>query len=167
MQQDYNLFGRQSFSFHILFIGPEWNDEKKRQEMEKLILLAYKPNQVYNVHSSIPLEPSKNYRIICEIHGVRYESVKQASKITKEKEETIRMKLNNNHAGYVVLKKVVQGYTPIIVNNNEYPSIQAVINANLAKDRFQVMRRLNSNHIKWENWYYKYGKKQSGPEELL
>lgn len=87
--------------------------------------------------------------------------------MTKEKEETIRMKLKNNHSGYVLISKAVQGYTPVIVNNQEYPSNQAVVDANLAKDRFQVLRRLNSSLTKWENWSYKYGKKQSGPEEIL
>ena len=167
MQKDYNSFGRNSFTFHILFSGLEWENETKRREKEKEkeILLSYKPEQVYNLHPTSELVESKNFRIVCEINGVQYESVSRAAKQTKEKDQIIRMKLNNKHPGYIVIKKVVQGYTPVIIDDQEYPSIQAVVKANLAKDRFEVMRRLKSP--KWEKWYYKYGKRKSGPEEIL
>ena len=39
MQKDYNLFGRNSFTFHILFIGSEWKNETKRREKKFYYLI--------------------------------------------------------------------------------------------------------------------------------
>ena len=39
MQKDYNLFGRDSFTFHILFIGSEWKNETKRREKKFYYLI--------------------------------------------------------------------------------------------------------------------------------
>jgi len=87
----------------------------------------------------------------------------------REKEESIRVKLYNNHPGYKILEKIVQGYTPILVNDIEYESISDFLKTNPEEnlDRFKVMRRLNSKIKKWENWRYKYGKKQSGPDKIF
>lgn len=124
MQADYNNFGFENFSFHILFIGSEWAVVEKRKQKEIEILLSYNPEQVYNKHPNTEEQTKKNYRVVCEIHGILYQSIYEAAKITKEKEELIRTKLYNNYIGHKIIEKVVQGYTPIIVNQIEYDSIQ-------------------------------------------
>jgi len=85
--------------------------------------------------------------------------VNAAADATGEAETSIRNKLKNQHLGYEILDKVDHGYTPVIIEGVEYESINAVVEANLATNRFQAMRRLNSQNAKWRNWNYKYGKK--------
>lgn len=128
------------------------------------ILLAQHYHQVYNNHPSAIKTIEKNYRLICEINGVRYESVAEAARITKEKEERIRTKLKKRGSsceqepGYVIISKVTQGYSAIIANGRLYDSIVDAVKAGEAKDRFQAMRRLKSQQ--WKDWNYCSPEKQ-------
>jgi hypothetical protein len=99
-----------------------------------------------------------------ELLGKHYESVSQASRELNIKEKIITIRLKNGEPGYVITGKKVQGYTPVIIDNIEYESINAVVDAGLAKNRYQVMRRLKNNN-KFPNWVYKFGPKNSGPAE--
>ena len=50
------------------------------------------------------------------------------------------------------LTEVKHGYTKVCIEGQEFESINAVVEAGLAKDRFTVMRRLKSTQNKWKNW---------------
>lgn len=114
MQADFNQHGIDSFTFHVLFWGPEWADLKKRQEKEKEILSSYAIDQVYNVHPDTPKCFEKNYRIRCRINGQKFKSTK-----LQLSETVIRNRLNNNYPDYEILEKIVHGYTPIIIEGKE------------------------------------------------
>lgn len=163
MQEDYNTFSKNSFSFHVILTGPEWASKEKRLEKEIEIISSYLPEQVYNNHPSVERLQTVNYRLIVEINGQIYQSVAEAARILTISENSIRIRLKNNHPGYRIIDQVAQGYTPVIINNVEYNSVKAVVEAGLAPNRFVVQRRINSTSQKWSGWNYKYGKKNSGP----
>lgn len=167
MQEDYNKFSKNSFSFHVIFSGPEWVSREKRLEKEIKIISSYLPEQVYNNHPSVERLEKVNYRLIVEINGQIYQSVAEAARTLKIPENSIRVRLKNNHPGYTIIDRVAQGYTPVIINNVEYNSVKSVVEAGLAPNKFVVLRRLNSTSRKWSEWNYKYGKKNSGPFESL
>lgn len=138
--------------YYILYIGPEWKDRKMRLNKENELILSYLSQEVYNFHPLSKTIKNENYRIICKINGIQYQSVAEASRLTKESETRIRTKLNSNFIGYKIIKKIKNGYEPIIVNGKLYESILSPVEAGEAKDRFQAMRRLKS--LKHKNWNY-------------
>lgn len=161
MQTDFNTFGENQFTFYVLFCGPEWQDVEKRRKKETEIISFYSPDSVYNFHPDSPKVVSKNYSVSCEIFGIKYDSIGKASAALQISETVLHQKLRNNRPGFKILDKVIHGYTPVIVEGIEYDSLGAVVEAGLAKDRFQVTHSLNSTYRKWQNWNYKFGKKQS------
>ena len=105
MQKDFKKYKIENFAFHVLYIGPEWKDPKKRLEKENEILLTYKPDQVYNNYSLKEKPNTKNFRYTCEINGKHYESVSQASRELNIKEKIITIRLKNGEPGYVITGK--------------------------------------------------------------
>ena len=148
MQADYNIYGLEQFTFHVLLFGSEWADAEKRKEKETEILRSYPQNQLYNVHPEATKQSSKNYRVCCEIHGKVYNSIAEAARDLQIAETKICQNLKYNLSGYKILEKVECGSTPVIIEDVEYDSLVAVVEADLAKDRFQVGRRLKSMHKK-------------------
>ena len=57
-------------------------------------------------------------------------------------------------------RKTVQVGRLISINGISYSSIQSVVEQGLAKDRFQVSRRLRSANAKWQFWFYIEEEKQ-------
>lgn len=129
----------------------EWIDRENRLNKETELILSCLPDEVYNSH---PLEKiqNDNYRVICEIHKIKYDSITEASRQIGESETQIRTKLYNNYPGYQILEKIKNGYEPIFANGKLYNSITAAVEAGEAKDCFQAMRRLKS--LKYTNWNY-------------
>lgn len=152
LQHDWNKYGPDQFEAHILYCGPEWKERKKRLQKAKEIICTYQPDQVYNEHPNFFPEKEENYRIICRIDGVRYESVNEASKKTGEKDRTISVKLRNGVPGYEIIEKVKHGYEPIIANGQHYESITDAVDDGQAKDRFHAYRLLKNP--KRKDWNY-------------
>lgn len=152
LQLDWNKLGPDQFEARILFCGPEWSDRDKRLEKEKALIASYQSEEVYNEHPEDIKEKVENFRYVCEIKGVRYNSVYEASKKTGEKEKNIANKLKNGAKGYVIIEKVRTGYEEIIANGKRYASISEAVAAGEAKDRFQALRRLKAK--KWKDWNY-------------
>lgn len=152
LQLDWNALGSNQFEARILYCGSEWSDKNKRLEKEKALISSYQPEEVYNEHPEDIKEKVDNFRYVCEINGVRYNSVYEASKRTGEKEKNISNKLKNGAKGYVIIEKVRTGYEEIIANGKHYNSIYEAVDAGEAKDRFQAMRRLKAK--KWTDWNY-------------
>jgi predicted GIY-YIG superfamily endonuclease len=155
LQKDWDLYGSSQFESNVICIGPEWETQEARLKKENELICSYSPEEIYNFHpSSNSLDQKKedNYRIICEINGTRYNSIAEASRLTGESDNRIRVKLNNKVPGYVLIEKVKHGYEPIIANGREYSSIISAVNAGEAKDRFQVIQRLKN--LKYKNWNY-------------
>jgi len=119
---------------------------------EKALIASYQTKEVYNEHPEKIKVKEDNYRYVCEIKGVRYNSVYEASRKTGEREINIANKLRNDAEGYVIIEKVKTGYEEIIANGKLYNSISEAVAAGEAKDRFQAMRRLKSR--RWQNWNY-------------
>lgn len=119
---------------------------------------------MYNVHPDTARSLEKNYRVRCRINGQEFESIAAGQAVLKLSETVIRNRLNNNYSGYEILEKIDHGYTLVIIEGKEYESLNSVVAAGLAKNRDQVGRRLRSKHPKWQNWNYKYGKKQSSAD---
>jgi len=152
LQRDWQVYGKDCFTMRILFKGEAFLTREKRLEKETQIINLYKPEQVYNQHPQREIILEDNYRVICEINGQRFESIKQASKHLNVSENNIRRRLFNKQPGYLIIEKVRQGYEPIIANGKYYDSIIASVRAGEAKDRFQAMRYLKSQSK--PNWNY-------------
>jgi len=153
LQSDWNLHTKDCFTMQVLLKGQEFITKQKRLDKETEIINSYEPEQVYNQHSRREIIHEDNYRLVCEIHGQRFESIKDASRQLKESENNIRRRLLNSVPNYVIIEKVRQGYEPIIANNKHYDSIMDAVRAGEARDRFQAMRRLKSQSR--PDWNYK------------
>lgn len=162
-QNDFNLYGAEKFTCHVLYSGPDWLHREKRKAKETEILNAYTEDQVYNNHPTKTRFLTSSYRVICNINGQIYNSTHEAAKALNMSESELRRKLRNNFPGYTIVEKIEHCSTPVIIDGTEYASLLKVIEAGLAKNRQQVGRRLKSNLAKWAGWKYKYGKKK--PEE--
>jgi len=152
LQRDWYVYGKDCFTMQILLKGQDFITKEKRLTKETEILNLYKPEQVYNQHPRREIILEDNYRIVCEINGQRFESIKQASEQLNMSESSIRRKLFNQQPNYVIIEKIRQGYEPIIANGTYYDSIMSCVRAGQAKDRFQAMRYLKSKSRC--NWNY-------------
>lgn len=152
MQKDWNLHGSDQFEGTVICIGPEWVSKEARLERENQLISSYSPEEVYNNHPNAVKVSEDNYRVSCEINGIIYQTIKEASKKTNEAESTIRAKLKNGFPGYGIMAKVRHGYEPIIANGKNYASIIDAVQAGEAKNRFEVMRKLKN--VKYKDWNY-------------
>jgi hypothetical protein len=67
-------------------------------------------------------------------------------------ETTIRRRIRNPKIStYQTIETIAHGYKKIHINGNIFPSVKSVVLAGLAKDRFQVWRRVNSKNKKWQH----------------
>lgn len=82
-----------------------WSDRDKRLEKEKALIASYESEEVYNEHPEDIKEKADNFRYVCEIKGVRYNSVYEASKKTGEKEKTLQINLKTVQKVTLLLKK--------------------------------------------------------------
>lgn len=165
LQTDWNTYGSSQFTANVICIGSAWIDRDIRLKKEKELICSYSPEEVYNLHPFLIKEKQDNYRTVCEINGVRYESINEASRKTGERDNTIRTKLKNQYPGYLIIDKIKHGYEAIIVDGKEYSSINDVVSAGLATDRFQAMRRLKSH--KYKNWNYVSLEKRINKTDLI
>jgi hypothetical protein len=153
LQQDWNQFGLQGHSFRILRHGPSWNTAEKRRA-EEAIILKRRQQQSFSVYNTDRIATfTKNYRRVLEIDNKVYESVATAQKEVGVSETTIRRRLRDpKYSTWKELDRVEHGYTKVCIEGQEFESINAVVEAGLAKDRFTVIRRLQSTRHKWKNW---------------
>jgi len=153
LQQDWNQFGLQGHSFRILRHGPSWNTVEKRRT-EEAIILKQKQQKFFSVYNTDRIATfTKNYRRLIEIHNKVYDSVAAAQKEVGVSETTIRRRLRDpKYPTWKELDKVKHGYTKVCIEGQDFESINAVVEAGLAKDRFTVMRRLKTTQNKWKNW---------------
>jgi hypothetical protein len=129
-----------------------------RRKKEREIIETFLPSEVYNAHPKSNKPVKQNYRIVCKINGIQYNSVAEASRETQESETQIRNKLQNNFPGYDMIEQVKHGYQPIVANGKPYASINAAVAAGEATNRLQAMRRLKNPNNR--NWYYQNSDKQ-------
>lgn len=120
LQRDWNLFGCNQFEATVICVGPEWASKQTRLERETQLISSYLPEEVYNSHPNTVKISQDNYRVSCEIDGIVYPSIKEASEERKEAESTIRAKLNNGFTGYKIIQKIKHGYEAIIANGRFY-----------------------------------------------
>ena len=151
LQKDWNSYGAGQFEATIICIGPEWETKEARLKKEREIISSYLPQEVYNNHPSTVKIPAQNYRVSCNINGIVYDSIAEASRVTGESETRIRAKLDRVE-GYTILAKIPNGYSAIIANGKPYDSITAACEAGEANDRFEVIRNLKNKKLK--DWNY-------------
>ena len=90
-----------------------------------------------------------------EIDKKVYDSVAAAQKEVGVSETTIRRRLRDTkYPTWKDLDKVEHGYRKVCIEGQEFESINAVVEAGLANDRFTVMRRLKTTQNKWKGWVY-------------
>jgi len=165
LQSDWNLHAKDSFRMQVLLKGQNFITKQKRLDKETEIINSYEPEQVYNQHPRREILHEDNYRLVCEINGQRFESIKDASRQLNVSENNIRRRLLNKVPNYYVIEKVRQGYEPIIANGKNYDSIMDSVRAGEAKDRFQAMRRLKSQSR--PDWNYKNPEKHINKNAIL
>lgn len=156
LQQDWNKYGPQEFSATVLELGPQWANVADRLAKENVLIRLCQPTDLYNVHPTVPRN-GKNERVVCIINGEEFQSIKDAAEKTNESATRIRNKLNNNAPGYIVVKRIPYGYSPITVNGEFFESITTAVKAGKAKDRFEAMRLLRDPN---SGWKYVNGPKQ-------
>ena len=149
LQADWSKYGKEYFTIEVLYIGPEWQNSVKRIAKQDECITNLPLHQRYNPN------PSNNgiYRQILKIDNSIFPSIASAAKALEVSETTIRRRLNSvKYPNYI--RKEAQTGRPISIDGVLYPSIEMVIEQKLAKDRFQVLRRLNSANSKWQGWVY-------------
>lgn len=157
LQKDWTKYSANQFEATILYFGADWQKHEVRLKKENELILNSSPDKLYNFHPLKMKTNNENYRIICEINGIQYDSIAQASKLTGESQTRIRIKLQNNYENYKIIDQIKNGYEPIIINGKLYSSILSAVEAGEAKDRFQAMKRLKS--LKYSNWNYQSANK--------
>lgn len=105
LQADWLKHGPSQFEARVLFSGPQWQLKSTRVQKETEIIHSYAADEVYNEHSDRVKTQEKNYRVVCEIHGVQYDSMEAAHIATKESLNQLKTKLQNKHPGYVIIGK--------------------------------------------------------------
>ena len=155
LQKDWNKYGKQSFTVEILCIGPEWQHKKKRVARQNEFIANLSLHERYNPSSS----NNGVYRQTIEIENQIYSSIASAAETLNLSESTIRRRLSSAKYPYYA-RKTVQVGRLISINGISYSSIQSVVEQGLAKDRFQVSRRLRSANAKWQFWFYIEEEKQ-------
>lgn len=155
LQNDWNTFGPDGFQFLILEFGDACKHIGTRIEKEKTTLqtrIANKQN-VYNTYLSET--PKINKRRQIQINEKQYQSIAEAAKKVLLSETTIQRRLRDpNYPDYKQLETIKYGYTTVCIGTQQFESISQVVSKGLAKDRFQVYRRINSKSKKWTNWAY-------------
>lgn len=153
LQQDWNQFGLQGHSFHILRHGPSWDTAEKRRAFEAIVLkhMQQESFSVYNTDRTATF--TRNYRRLIEVDNKIYESVALAQKEVGVSETTVRRRLRDpKYPTWKELDRIEHGYTKVCIKGQEFESINAAVEAGLAKDRFTVMRRLKSTKNEWKDW---------------
>nr|YP_009184728.1 putative GIY YIG homing endonuclease [Oogamochlamys gigantea]ALO62836.1 putative GIY YIG homing endonuclease [Oogamochlamys gigantea] len=150
LQQDWNNYGFSHFEFEILDIGTGWEDKKIRKEKEReLIESCTLP--IYN--TSAKKISRQNYKIICQIYGVTYQSIGEAVVQTKLSETAIRRNLRDpNNKDFVIIEKVIINTKRVSVYGKIYPSVKSIIEAGVdgVKTRHQVYYKIKTN----KDWFY-------------
>ena len=154
LQNDWNKYGKEQFKIQILFIGKTWEDSEKRKNMQDSLIQQLPLIERYNL-------PSKEqiYQQVIEIDSLQFNSIVHAAQFLKLSETTIRRRLNSEKYPNYYRKEIKKG-RPISIEGNIYPSINKVVQFGIAKNRFQVYRRVKSQQAKWKEWYYIDEKRQ-------
>ena len=135
--------------------GPQWNDLKSRQDFEtKLIKENLK--QTYNLDVLQRKKSFKgNYKVICKIDGVVYNSIYEAVAKIKMSETNIRRNLRDpNKKNFEIIEQIRIPTKKISIAGVIYESMELVLKAGLegATTRYQVMYKIKSQN--YPDWFY-------------
>ena len=158
LQDDWNQYGSHSFVFLILEIGKTFQNEtfRKQKEKEWIQKKFHSQEKLYNQLSV----PNPYYQPILW-NGVRYPTLKsfydkymEMYPAEKCSETTFRRRLQSKSLRYlngdITWEKPKPQYARFWIEGQLYESTDAVIQAKLVKDRFQLYRRIQSS--KYPNW---------------
>ena len=153
------------FRFIALSVGSRWAEKNKREEEERRLIKESDPELLYNQlfnrrYINSEFQSRSTSRICFSAYGTIYSSMAEGVKALgisrTEIQRRIRLETNTD---FILVERVIHGYTPVLIEGTEYPSVNSVVQAGLAKNRHQVLRRLSSLLLKWAGWVYKNGKK--------
>ncbi len=124
-------------------------DEKRRA-----FVLKQRQQESFSLYNTDRIATfTRNYRRLIEVDNKVYESIALAQKEVGVSETTIRRRLRDpKYPTWKELDRIKHGYTKVCIEGQEFESIEAAVEAGLAKNRFIVMRRLKSPINKWKDW---------------
>lgn len=143
-----------NFSLVALSLGQDWLEKGKRKEEEARLIGESNKEQLYNQLQQ-SLKDRQNYRVVFSAYGKVYSSLSEGVKNLALSETEIRRRIRSKtNFDFSFIEQIPHGYRPVIVDGNEYPSVKSLVDAGLAKNRHQALRRLSSASSKWSNWVY-------------
>lgn len=149
LQADWDKYDKKWFRLEVLYIGPEWQNSEKRIAKETQLIQRLPLTQRYNQIVS----NKGRYQQRIEIDKQLYPTITSAAKALNVSQTTIRRRMNSKRYPNYIRKKSTSGQS-ISINGIVYESLQEAVEQKLAKDRFQVLRRLKSDSTKWKLWVY-------------
>lgn len=153
LQEDWNRFGQENFTFTVFCSGPEWvsitaRKAKEEQVIKQRIEESY---NVYNIDPKVAFE--KNYKRSVSIDGIIYESIDDAVKKSNGvlSGTSIRRRLSDpDYPDYIEIARNSPTYS---VQGILYTSYKEIIAAGLAANDGTVRRRLRNKNEKWSDWF--------------
>jgi hypothetical protein len=151
LQADWETYGRTSFEFRPLEIGPDWAEKKKRIRKEQYYF-SVNAGRLYNNYPST----SVNYRKECTIDGVTYSSGAEAARNLGWSASTLyrylkQLEKNENSSKSSGASKYIGAQKRVSIQGQEFSSITQAINT-LGVAKSTLYRRLKSP--KYPEWFY-------------
>ena len=174
LQEDWDQTAKKDkhilFRFIALSVGSCWNEKDKREEEEGRLIGETDPKLLYNQlqnrrYINSKSESRSTSRICFSAYGKTYFSIAEGVKDLGISRTELHRRINQKtNTDFILIERATYGYTPVVIEGKEYPSVNSVVQAGLAKDRHQVLRRLSSPISDWVGWVYKHGKKNKKKE---
>ena len=140
----------ETFSMRTIYIGDAWNSLKDRKNQEKQLLAKYSQSELYNFVSD---RAQILYRTRVSIKGVTHESIRHAAQYCKVSQTTLRRWLQSDkYEDCFEIERLSYGISRCLIDGIEYPSVNAVVEAEIAPNRLFVSRRIkNPKYITWQS----------------
>lgn len=151
MQEDFNLYSKENFTFEILYFE---NDETRRTKLEIKQCSKYSSDIIYNSTEPIGQNLLSRTAQRIQIDGNIFSSIREAVQMTNESKTSIIRKLDNSqNLFYIRLNKVNFYKYQVQIDDKIYTSTRDVVNNGLAETTQQVRRRCRSKN--WPTWILK------------
>lgn len=155
LQEDWQKYGQSSFEIQLLAIGERYATAAARISEEQT-LIKNAVDQGLPLYNQLTQRTGKrNIRQPVKIKGVTYYSINEAIRELNIPNTTLRRYLlNPKMTEYETLEPQEVGYSTVSVNGIVYNGVVDVVEAGLAKDSFEALRRLKAKSKRWKDWFY-------------
>lgn len=152
LQNDFNYYSKNSFSFEIILIEKSPN---KRLKIEKDLILNAAEGSLYNpVNQNRTFNYQPRVAQQVQIDNVVYPSIAEAARQLNQSSRTLRKKLddpvNQSYQRLYFQRHSYFDEYQVIITGKIYPTTSKVVEYGLAKTTRQVRDRCRSK--KWHNW---------------